>query len=727
MDFLSLFRVSCAITIAIVKFFAKTRHGNDSVQYEMAGMSSVNPVFFALLALFFCVGMTVQTRSEANNAINRDNHLFHMDLEELMAIEVVSVAKRKQKLDETPAAVFVITGDDIRRSGATSIPEALRMAPGVQVGRIGTDKWSVSIRGFNGRFSNKLLVLIDGRSVYTPLSSGVIWSQQDVFMEDIERIEIVRGPGATLWGVNAVNGVINILTKNSAKTQGALVTAGGGSFEEGFVGARYGGKISESTAFRVYAKGFKRDNTTTLSGNSAQDNWRSARAGFRVDHASDRDELTLQGDIFVNDISDALLPFSASAAGLDIVQQKEFGGNIRLRWDRKYSDRSSLMFQTYYDRVQNQLAPQAKHVESFDAELQHRFPVFDKHDVSWGLNYRLFHTQALNTLITSFTPQSRLNYFVSGFVRDEIELLPDQLKFSLGVRLDYNNLSGIEVQPNARLMWKPDSRNSLWASVSRAVRTPARGEQDVMISMGILPPQPGMTGSSLPIMPVVFGSNRFKSETLLAYELGYRHQFNNQASLDITGFFNDYDKLRDFGAGAIQPASGMHRDLFLSVLQQDHLMLPLFFNNSGSAHAYGAEISMDWLPHEKWRLQANYSYLTINTRSNPAFAEIDASTGGAGKASPHHQVSLRSLFDLSDRLQFNLWLRYVSALSFYNIPAYVTMDANMTWRPIKNIEFFLVGQNLFSQQHREAQSDFIATVPSAVPRGIYTGVRWEFR
>jgi len=684
-------------------------------------------VISILLVSFAITGIHAWAYEASENEANLKSDLLQLSIEELMNIEVISASKRKQKLTETPAAVFVITGDDIRRSGATSIPEALRMAPGVQVGRIGTDKWSVSIRGFNGRFSNKLLVLIDGRSVYTPLSSGVIWSQQDVLMEDIERIEVVRGPGATLWGVNAVNGVINILTKNAANTQGTLLTAGGGSFEQGFIAARHGGKINENTAYRVYAKGFKRDNTKTLSGSSAQDNWHSARAGFRIDHTGDIDAVTLQGDVFINDISDALIPFGSSqSAGLDLIHRKEFGGNIRLRWDHQFSDQSSIIFQTYYDRVQNQLAPQTKHAESFDAELQHRFPLFNSHDITWGLNYRLFHTRALNTFITSFNPQARSNYFVSGFVRDEIELLPDQVKFSLGVRLGYNNLSGIEVQPNARLMWTPDSRNSLWASISRAVRTPARGEQDVLINMGVMPPQPDLTGSSLPIMQTVFGSNRFNAEELLAYELGFRHQFNSQASLDITGFYNDYDHLRDFGIGTIQPAIGTHRDLIVSVLQQEHLILPLLFNNKGSAHAYGAEIAIDWMPHEKWRLQGNYSYLTINTKSNPAFTAIDASTGGAGKASPQHQLSLRSNFDLSEKLQFNLWLRYVSGLSFYAISDYVTMDANMIWKPVKNVEFFLVGQNLFKQQHRESQSDFISTIASTIPRGIYTGVRWEF-
>lgn len=678
--------------------------------------------------LFLVLVQSLAKASSMNKNVVKDQDLFEMSLEELMNVEVVSVSKRSQRLSEAPSAVFVISGEDIRRSGATSIPEALRMAPGVQVARIGTDKWSISIRGFNGRFSNKLLVLMDGRSVYTPLSSGVIWSQQDTFIEDIDRIEVVRGPAATLWGVNAVNGVINILTKRADQTQGTLLTAGGGSFEQGFVGARYGGKINEDTPFRVYAKGFIRDHTTTLSGDSANDNWHSARAGFRVDHTRGIDEFTLHGDIFVNGITDTVMRpvFLQSNTGLDIIDRNETGGNIRLRWDRKFSERSSLMFQTYYDRVHHQLAPMTKYAESFDAEFQHRFPLLDRHGMTWGLNYRLFNTDTLNTLITSFVPAQASNYFVSGFIRDEISVLPDKLKFSLGVRLGYNNLSGFEVQPNARIMWTPDTQNSVWASVSRAVRTPARGEQDVIINNGIIPPQPDLTGSPLPIMQAILGSNRFDSEKLTAYELGYRHQLNTHASIDVAGFFNDYSDLRDFELGMIRPATGVHRDVILALLQQEHLMLPIFFNNQGSAHSFGAEVSIDWRPHERWRLQGSYSYLEIDTKSNPAFVEIDASTGGAGKANPHHQMSLRSNYDLSDRLQFNLWLRYVDELPFYAISDYVTMDAKMSWRPVRNIEFFLVGQNLFSQNHRESQSDFINTVASRIPRGIYTGVRWDF-
>lgn len=335
-----------------------------------------------------------------------DNRLLDLSIEELMKIEVTSASRRSQKLSEVSSAIFVITQDDIRRSGATSIPEALRMAPSVEVARVGTDKWSISVRGFNGRFANKLQVLMDGRSVYTPLFSGVIWSQQDTLIEDIERIEVIRGPGATVWGANTVNGVINIITKKAADTQGMLVTTGGGSFEQGFAGVRYGGKFNEDTPFRIYAKGFSRDNTTSLSGTNVHDNWRSARAGFRLDHRRGIDQLTLQGDIFVNSIGDSLLQPSLAAphTRLDIVDSKEKGGNIRLRWDRTLSEKYSIMLQTYYDRVNNHLAPWTKYAESFDVDFQHRLPLFTRHDVTWDLNYRLYNNKVQETELTTFTP-----------------------------------------------------------------------------------------------------------------------------------------------------------------------------------------------------------------------------------------------------------------------------------------------------------------------------------
>ncbi|NBQ67794.1 MAG: TonB-dependent receptor, partial [Nitrosomonadaceae bacterium] len=349
-----------------------------------------------------------------------------------MNVKVTTASRNPQRLTHVASAVFVITQDDIRRSGATSIPDALRMAPGVQVERIGTDKWAISIRGFNGLFSNKLQVLMDGRSVYTPLFSGTMWEQQDTLMEDIERIEVIRGPAASVWGANAMNGVINIITKKAADTQGSLLSAGGGSFEQGFMGARYGGKINEETPFRVYAKGFSRDHMKSVTGAAINDEWHSARGGFRVDHNRGIDQLTLQGDMFYNAIGTSV---SSPASNLPSVvtpgnyRGEEEGVNIRFRWDRIYSDRSSIMLQTYYDRVRYKMLPSASFdAESFDIDFQHRFPLLNRHDITWGTNYRLYHNKLFHTDFVSFSPREQTNHVISGFIRDEITLIPDHLR-----------------------------------------------------------------------------------------------------------------------------------------------------------------------------------------------------------------------------------------------------------------------------------------------------------
>ena len=672
-----------------------------------------------IFVLSVCV---VNSAAAENKPMNRNvsinNRMLDLSIEELMKIEVTSASRRSQKLSEVPSAIFVITQDDIRRSGATSIPEALRMAPGVEVARVGTDKWSISIRGFNGRFANKLQVLIDGRSVYTPLFSGVIWSQQDTFIEDIERIEVIRGPSATVWGANAVNGVINIITKKAADTQGTLFTAGGGGFEQGFAGVRYGGKINEDTPFRIYAKGFSRDNTHSLSGTNVRDNWHSARAGFRVDHTRGIDQLTLQGDIFVNRIGDSLLQptLTAPFTRLDVANSTEKGGNIRLRWDRNFSDKSSIMLQTYYDRVYNQLTPWTKYAESFDVDFQHRLPLFSRHDVTWGLNYRLYNNKVAETELTTFTPLQKTNHNFSAFIRDEIMLLPDKLSLSLGTRLDHNDFTGLEIQPSGRLMLTPNEQNSIWASVSRAVRIPSRGENDVTIAGRVLQSFPGIPGSSIPVLMAVQGSNHFNSEKLIAYEMGYRRQLATNASIDLAGFFNDYSQLRDFRFGQMVPGTGT----------VPHWVLPIIFSNDTTAHSYGIESAIDWRPRENWRLQGSYSYLNIHTASNAEFRQLDSTSGSASKANPSHQFSIRSNYDFSEKIQLNLWLRYVSGLTFFNIPSYITMDAKLAWKPVRNTEFFVVGQNLFSQNHRESQSDFIPSIPTYIPRGVYAGVEWRF-
>lgn len=650
-----------------------------------------------------------------NRSVN--NQFLNLSIEELMNVKVVnvtSVSRRSQKLTEVASAIFVITQDDIRRSGVTSIPEALRMAPGVQVGRISSDKWAVSIRGFNGFSSSKVQVLIDGRSDYSPLIAGTLWAQQDTFMEDIERIEIIRGPAATVWGTNAVNGIINVITKKASDTQGALLTAGGGSFEQGFFGARYGGKINEETPFRIYAKVFTRDNTKSLSGLNKSDQWHSARGGIRLDHTRGIDDLTLHGEFFYNSLGHTLSPSVINLLNTDADSRgHQEGGYMRFRWDRTFSEQSSLLLHASYDNNHYEISPFSSYkAQSVDIDFQHRFPLFERHDLTWGAHYRLNSNKVFNTEIVTFNPQQRANHFFSLFVRDEITLIPNHLLFTLGTRIDHNDFTGIEVQPNARLMWTPNTENSVWMAVSRAVRTPSRLEHDAVVSTNF---GSGSLGP-VPIQAMLQGLSNFDSEKLLAYELGYRHQFSERASIDIAGFINDYSQLRDFSFGALALSSGLPQQF----------VLPILPTNKASALTYGFEVSADWKPLDRWRLQSNYSYLDMHISSNEQFRKFDPATGGADKVSPQHQFSLRSNYDVSEKLQLNLWLRYTSKIAFYNISDYVTMDAKLAYKPVKNVELFLVGQNLFSESHREFVSEIIPSTPALIARGIFLGARWNF-
>ncbi len=402
----------------------------------------------------------------------------------------------------------------------------------------------------------------------------------------------------------------------------------------------------------------------------------------------------------------------------DTARGHSTGGNIRLRWDRTYSENSAVTLQTYYDRVDYRLSTATQfRVESFDIDFQHRFSFLERHNLTWGVNYRLYHNKVFDTELVSFSPRQQTNHIASAFIRDEITLIPEHLRFTLGMRLDHNDFTGLEIQPNARLMWTPNEQNSVWMSVSRAVRTPSRAENDVTLNAATLSALPGSSATlPFPILAQLIGSSNFNTEKLIAYELRYRHQFSPRTSADISIFYNYYSKLRDMSSGLPSFQSGL----------SPHLLLPVMVTNEASAHTYGIEMSADWRPNDRWRLQGNYSYLEMNINSDSALKQIDATTGSADKVSPQHQVSFRSNYDLSERVQINLWLRYVSSVDLYNIPSYVTMDTKLVFRPTKNVELFLVGQNLLSENHREIVSDFVSSVPTNIPRGIYVGAAWRF-
>jgi len=649
--------------------------------------------------------------------------LTDLSLEALMDIEITSVSRKPQKMANAAAAAFVINQEDIRRSGATTIPDLLRMVPGVQVARIDASKWAVSIRGFNGRFANKLLVLKDGRSIYTPLFSGVYWEQLDTPLEDIERIEVIRGPGAALWGANAVNGVINIITKHASDTKGGVVSAGGGSAEHGFGSMRYGFELAPETNMRVYGNYANRGPGQHESGSDSHDAWQTGSAGFRIDSAlSSKDLLTLQGDYYSGSydenytlyklptLSDPRYSWSQNDTS------RSEGVNLLGRWQRAISDTDSLSLQLYYDHYRRDMLVLGESRDTVDFDLQHRFSPGTRQDIIWGLGYRYTQDHLTNSPFIIFPDTDKGTSLFSGFIHDEISLVPEKLALILGARLEHNDYSDFEIQPNARLLWTPTVQHSFWASVSRAVRTPSRGDQGIQYRFRTLTPQE--TGAPLPMRLEIDGATSFKSESVIAYELGYRTSPSPGISIDMALFLNEYDKLRVPLPGNLSAESANFVQTYLLA-------------NSMHGHTYGAELSAIWQPMEWWRLQATYHYLYsvmyLDNVTTDQISEINRADAASG--SPRHQGSIRSGFDLGRQVELDLWLRAVDEVRYIDtvrIPGYLTMDARLAWKPTKAVELSLVGQNLLQKRHPEYIPEFINTTASEIPRSVYGKVTWKF-
>ncbi|PKD40416.1 TonB-dependent receptor [Methylomonas sp. Kb3] len=636
---------------------------------------------------------------------------LELNVEDLLNVEVTSVSKKAQALNDSAAAIFVITNDDIKRTGATSIPEALRMAPGLDVARIDSNKWAVSSRGFNARFSNKLLVLIDGRNTYSRMFSGTYWENQDVMMEDVERIEVIRGPGATLWGANAVNGVINIITKHSSKTQGGLVAAGGGTEEQGFGAFRYGGKLGEDTTGRVYAKGFKRDQNTNAQGHGAGDDWDKVQGGFRIDsQLSSADELKFQGDLYHSHLNQVLSKPSILAPYSTTFRDKAeaYGGNIMGRWQHTFSTQSDMSLQLFYDYYRRNEEWMSEGRDTFDLDFQHRFGLFDSHELIWGLGYQLTSDRLESSTIFSMSPAHRKNQLFSAFVQDEMELIDQTLWLTLGNKFEHNDFTGFEGQPTARLMWAPALNHRLWAGVSRAVRTPSRGEANMRLTTAVVPPS---SPFFIPVELALEGNTSLRSEDVIAYEVGYRTTMIKSVSVDVTAFYNDYAHMRDASQGAV------YFDPIRGVLVQ-----PLPFSNNLKAKTYGVEVSTVWQMLDWWRWDANYSLLKT---------EVPQTAMAVVGISPQQRMNLRSAVNIRPDLDFDVWFRYVgnnaaaTASGNSYIPDYVTMDARLAWRPEPDLEISLVGQNLLTNSHLEYQQENLV-LPTFIDRGMYGKISWNF-
>lgn len=587
--------------------------------------------------------------------------MAELSLEELANIQITSVSKRSESLSDAAASIFVITGNDIRRAGATSLPEALRLAPNLQVARVDARNYAVTARGFSSPFENKLLVLIDGRTVYSPLFSGVFWDVQDVVLEDVERIEVISGPGATLWGANAVNGVINIITKPAAATQGTLLSATAGEHDHNGA-VRYGGSLGADGHYRAYAKHAENDDTRTAAGNTVPTGWHRDQAGFRTDWGDTARGVTVQGDVY-----DARLRQAATA---DI---RVAGANLLGRVNRTFADGSSATVQLYWDHTERD-QPRAfhEHLDTFDLQLQHAVHVAGNHHVVWGGGYRLGHDRVENGPVFSFLPGTLNLRWANLFAQDEIALA-DDLRVTAGLKVEDNNYTGVEVLPTLRVAWNPRPAALVWSSLSRAVRAPSRIDRDFYS-----PSTPRVVGG-VPQYGFAGGPD-FASETAKVFELGYRAQPLPSLSYSTTLFFSRYDKLRTLEPNPHGPGA--------------------VFENLADGLTRGIEAWATWQVADAWRLSGGGVVQRVGTSLDPGSRDLSGTTG-LFTSDPSHYWSIRSSYDLGGGHEFDVALRHVGALPRPAVPAYTAVDVRYGWRVRPGLDLSLIAQNLFDARHAE--------------------------
>jgi len=646
--------------------------------------------------------------------------LKQMSVNDLMNIKVTSVAKEPEKLLDAPSAIQVITNDDIERSGADSLPEALRLADNLEVAQKDVNNWAISARGFSANLADKLLVLIDGRAVYSPLYAGVIWNVQDYPLEDIDRIEVISGPGGTLWGANAVNGVINITSKSAKDTQGGYLEEAVGSQLQNQTEVRYGGNLAPEVYYRVYGEHTQDGSEVFSTGASALDSERVTRTGFRVDSTSAAQNLlTVQGDYY-NGIQDL---GAAGEGGLS-------GGNVLGRWSHTFADDSDLSLQLYYDQtylatpsVASPAAlpyysgfPAAELVDdlqTYDLDFQYHWRLGAANDLIAGLGYRFTDEKDADLGIIRFSPATLRHELFSGFVQDVIAL-PANLSLTLGTKLEHNGYTGLETEPNARLQWALTPKQMLWAAVSRAVRTPSRYDRDLQVVTGL-------QNAPAPLQfPALFlsGSNNFQSETELAYELGYRAELGTRISASVSTFYNDYNDLR-----SITPTPTTATYIY---------PYPVVFQNNLEGQTYGAEVSANYQPLYWWRLHAGYDLLREHIFIKPG--QVDATGALNETADPRNQYFLRSAMDLPDRAELDLAYRWIDSRILDSsptngpvagmVPCYFELDARLAWQATKQLELSLVGQNLLHPHHVEY--GFPSTTREEVARDVYAKAEWRF-
>lgn len=628
--------------------------------------------------------------------------LKKMSLEDLMELDITSVGKKRQKVGEVAAAVFVITQDDIRRSGATHVAELLRMAPGIEVARTHAYGWRVAARGsFNGAYVNKLLVLIDGRSLYNLQVAGVFWDRVDALLPDIERIEVIRGPGGSLWGANAVNGIINIITKPAADTQGGQLSVRGGN-KQRFAALRYGGR-SDTTAYRVYAQ----RRAAETFGQRFSDAGRFEQAGFRLDGKRSAAEWTLHGDAYASRADDlnwqTFIPGTADTAG----------ANLFARWQQNTADNENWSLQSYFDHSERETPTLGFSNQIFDIELQRRLSPNAQQELIWGLGYRWLRSEVPSHFLIRRAEPIREEQLFNAFIQTDIRLdEDDKWRLTLGSKFEHNDYTGIEIQPTARLLWTPYRDTQLWAAVSRAVRTPSQVSYEIEADL-LLPP-PLNPFYPIPLISRLRGNPEVDSESVITWEMGWRQRFDARVSLDLALFYNRYRELV------------VRTDTPFPDLANQRILLLGQYPNAMRGESFGLELALDW-QGEQWKIQAAYSWLRVFMQmKDPSYPQMFESVE---TENPEHQLSLRYALNLNQDWTFSAWLRYTDDLgseTFGSVEDYWSFDARLAWRFNPRLEFSLVGQNLFDKRHYEYAPGAFSPLVTENPRRFYLQFKLDF-
>jgi iron complex outermembrane receptor protein len=640
--------------------------------------------------------------------------LTKVNIEDLMNIDVTSVSKKDQKLSQVASAIFVITQEDIRRSGATNIPDLLRMVPGMEVAQINANTWAITGRGFNAEFANELLVMVDGRAVYTPTTGGVFWDVLDIPLEDIERIEVIRGPGGSVWGVNAVNGVINILTKKASETKGAMVVAGGGNLDQGFGTAQYGGSVGKNFDYRIYSKYLNQDHMPGLTGQDGGDGWHMLRGGFRTDGTlSSKDSLTLQGDIYTGNENSptTILPSITSPGLVDAdLPVALSGGFIQSIWNHTFSERSeTTLMISYSDYKRDDQLLESR--ETFNIDFQHHISWGTRQDFVWGLGYWYSDSHSHGDLFVSLNPSSFGSDSFNSFVQDEITLVPNRFFLTVGTKLEHNYYTGFALMPSARATYELDPHNMVWAAVSRAERTPDATDESIRLDVAGFP-GPGGT----PVLISVLGNPQFKNEGLIAYEFGYRTTVGKRLSFDLAAYYNDYSN---------QESTEPSTPFLEPTPAPAHLVLPSTYENLISGETHGVEIAANWKITDRWTLSPGFDFERIHMHPSPLSQDTQTAPEIEG-SSPHAQAQVRSHFELSQKWTWDASTYFVDRLIAQNVPSYTRLDTGLSWRWKEGVSLSLVGQNLLRDHHLEFIDSTAASRSTEIKRSAYVKITWKF-